>query len=152
MGVKKQLFRTKFSPGKISKASNEKRFLHVAGENAHEGILFFRVAHEAFEDERFQSGRDARIVFARHYIGSLASLTVLDELYGLGYRRTELDDAKFEAVTLEQVKVQSDLPKRLPRDRGGLGIFSKVDSSYGLGSGHNHRLPSAASATTSSKV
>jgi zinc protease len=41
---------------------------------------------------------------ARQDLGSLASLTALDELYGLGYRRTELDDAKFEAVTLEQVK------------------------------------------------
>jgi zinc protease len=41
---------------------------------------------------------------SRQDLGSLASLTSLDELYGLGYRRTELDDAKFEAVTLEQVK------------------------------------------------
>ena len=41
---------------------------------------------------------------ARQDLGSLASLTVLDELYGLGYQRTDLDDAKFEAVTLEQVK------------------------------------------------
>jgi zinc protease len=41
---------------------------------------------------------------ARQDLGSLASLTALDELYGLGYRRTDLDDAKFEAVTLVQVK------------------------------------------------
>ena len=41
---------------------------------------------------------------SRQDLGSLASLTALDELYGLGYQRTELDDAKFEAVTLEQVK------------------------------------------------
>jgi zinc protease len=41
---------------------------------------------------------------ARQDLGSLATLTALDELYGLGYQRTELDDAKFEAVTLEQVK------------------------------------------------
>jgi zinc protease len=41
---------------------------------------------------------------ARQDLGSLASLTALDELYGLGYQRTELDDAKYEAVTLEQVK------------------------------------------------
>ena len=41
---------------------------------------------------------------ARQDLGSLASLTALDELYGLGYQRTDLDDAKFEAVTLEQVK------------------------------------------------
>jgi zinc protease len=42
---------------------------------------------------------------ARQDLGSLASLTALDELYGLGYQRTDLDDAKFEAVTLDQVKV-----------------------------------------------
>jgi zinc protease len=41
---------------------------------------------------------------SRQDLGSLASLTALDELCGLGYQRTELDDAKFEAVTLEQVK------------------------------------------------
>jgi zinc protease len=41
---------------------------------------------------------------ARQDLGNLASLTALDELYGLGYQRTELDDAKYEAVTLEQTK------------------------------------------------
>jgi zinc protease len=41
---------------------------------------------------------------ARQDLGDLASLTALDELYGLGYQRTELDDAKYEAVTLEQIK------------------------------------------------
>jgi predicted Zn-dependent peptidase len=37
-------------------------------------------------------------------LGSLAQLTALDELYGLGFQRTELDNAKYEAVTLEQTK------------------------------------------------
>ena len=41
---------------------------------------------------------------ARQDLGNLASLTALDELYGLGWQRAELDDAKYEAVTLEQVK------------------------------------------------
>ena len=41
---------------------------------------------------------------ARQDLGNLASLTALDELYGLGYQRAEFDDAKYEAVTLEQVK------------------------------------------------
>jgi zinc protease len=40
----------------------------------------------------------------RQDLGNLAFLTALDELYGLGYQRTELDDAKYEAVTLEQIK------------------------------------------------
>ncbi|MGD0252000.1 MAG: pitrilysin family protein [Verrucomicrobiota bacterium] len=41
---------------------------------------------------------------ARQELGHLASTTALDELYGLGYQRTELDDAKYETVTLEQIK------------------------------------------------
>ncbi len=41
---------------------------------------------------------------ARQELGHLASTTALDELYGLGYQRAELDDAKYEAVTQEQVK------------------------------------------------
>ena len=41
---------------------------------------------------------------SRQDLGSLAALTALDELYGLGHQHTDLDDAKFEAVTLEQVK------------------------------------------------
>jgi zinc protease len=40
----------------------------------------------------------------RQDLGNLAFLTALDELYGLGYERTELDDAKYEAVTLGQIK------------------------------------------------
>ena len=41
---------------------------------------------------------------ARADLGNLASTTALDELYGLGWQRTELDDVKYEAVTLAQVK------------------------------------------------
>jgi zinc protease len=41
---------------------------------------------------------------ARQELGHLASTTALDELYGLGYQRTEQDDAKYEAITLEQIK------------------------------------------------
>ena len=41
---------------------------------------------------------------ARQELGHLASTTALDELYGLGYQRAELDDAKYEAVTQEQVQ------------------------------------------------
>ena len=41
---------------------------------------------------------------ARADLGSLASTTALDELYGLGYQRSELDDAKYDAVTLEQTR------------------------------------------------
>ena len=41
---------------------------------------------------------------ARADLGNLASTAALDELYGLGYQRSELDDAKYEAVTLEQAR------------------------------------------------
>jgi zinc protease len=41
---------------------------------------------------------------ARADLGSLASTTALDELYGLGFQRSELDDAKYEAATLEQTR------------------------------------------------
>jgi len=41
---------------------------------------------------------------ARADLGSLASTSALDELYGLGYQRSDLDNAKYEAVTLEQTR------------------------------------------------
>jgi len=41
---------------------------------------------------------------ARADLGNLASTSALDELYGLGWQRAELDDHKYEAVTLEQTK------------------------------------------------
>ncbi|MDE3098185.1 MAG: insulinase family protein [Verrucomicrobiota bacterium] len=41
---------------------------------------------------------------ARQDLGSLASLTALDELYGLGFERHHLDDPSYEAVTLEEIK------------------------------------------------
>jgi len=42
---------------------------------------------------------------ARADLGNLASTSALDELYDLGWQRADLDDAKYEAVTLEQTKV-----------------------------------------------
>jgi zinc protease len=41
---------------------------------------------------------------ARQDLGSFAMTTALDELYGLGYGYTDAEDAKLEAVTLEEVK------------------------------------------------
>jgi zinc protease len=40
----------------------------------------------------------------RQELGHLASLTALDELYGLGFQHSEGEDAKYEAVTLDQIK------------------------------------------------
>jgi zinc protease len=41
---------------------------------------------------------------ARQELGSLAQQHALDELYGLGYAYGDSEDAKYEAVTLEQIK------------------------------------------------
>ena len=41
---------------------------------------------------------------ARQDLGGLAMTAALDELYGLGYRHSDNDDAFYEAVTLDQVK------------------------------------------------
>jgi zinc protease len=41
---------------------------------------------------------------ARQELGGLAQAQALDELYGLGFDYGDTEDAKFEAVTLEQVK------------------------------------------------
>jgi zinc protease len=41
---------------------------------------------------------------ARADLGNLATTAALDELYGLGWQRADLDDIKYAAVTLEQVQ------------------------------------------------
>ena len=41
---------------------------------------------------------------ARQELGGLAQAQALDELYGLGFAYGDTEDAKVEAVTLEQVK------------------------------------------------
>jgi len=41
---------------------------------------------------------------ARQDLGGYAMSSALDELYGLGYRHIDSEDAKYEAVTLEQVQ------------------------------------------------
>ena len=58
----------------------------------------------AVELKRAQAKIIGQKKIARQELGHLASATALDELYGLGYRRAELDDARYEAVTLEQIK------------------------------------------------
>jgi zinc protease len=41
---------------------------------------------------------------ARQDLGSQAMSAALDELYGLGYANSDREDARYEAVTLEQVR------------------------------------------------
>jgi zinc protease len=45
---------------------------------------------------------------ARQELGGLAMTHALDELYGLGFNYSDTEDAKFEAVTLEQVKAAAN--------------------------------------------
>jgi zinc protease len=45
---------------------------------------------------------------ARQELGGLAMAQALDELYGLGFAYGDTEDAKFEAVTLEQVKAAAN--------------------------------------------
>jgi zinc protease len=41
---------------------------------------------------------------ARQDLAGLAMTTALDELYGLGFNHSESDDARYEAVTLEDIQ------------------------------------------------
>lgn len=41
---------------------------------------------------------------ARQDLGGLAMTTAMDELYGLGYDHSEIDDARYEAVGMEEIK------------------------------------------------
>jgi len=75
----------------------EQEILKEAGVLRNEGL-------SAEELKRAKAKLIGQKKIARQELGHLASTTTLDELYGLGYRRAELDDAKFEAVTPEQVK------------------------------------------------
>jgi zinc protease len=45
---------------------------------------------------------------ARQDLSGFAMVTALDELYGLGYATSDAEDAKYEAVTLEQVKAVAE--------------------------------------------
>jgi zinc protease len=45
---------------------------------------------------------------ARQELGGLAQTQALDELYGLGFDYGDTEDAKFEAVTLEQIKAAAN--------------------------------------------
>lgn len=45
---------------------------------------------------------------ARQDLGGYAMSTALDELYGLGYQHTDTEDAKYEAVTLEETQAVAE--------------------------------------------
>ncbi len=79
---------------------------------------------EGLTAEELKRGK-AKIVgqkkIARADLGNLATTAALDELYGLGWQRAELDDAKYESVTLEAVKAAA--AKYLREDAYVVSVF-----------------------------
>lgn len=59
---------------------------------------------------------------ARQELGGFALTVALDELYGVGYGHIDIEDAKYEAVTLEQIKAAAQ--KYLKADRFVLATVS----------------------------
>ncbi|HEU0039162.1 MAG TPA: insulinase family protein, partial [Verrucomicrobiae bacterium] len=71
---------------------------------------------------------------SRQDLGNFAMTTALDELYGLGYGYTDEEDAKLEAVTLEDVKAVAN--KYLKPDALVIAVVRPVDATPKLpGSG-----------------
>jgi zinc protease len=62
---------------------------------------------EGLDEEELKRAK-AKIIgqkkIARQDLGNLATTTALEELYGLGYANIDTEDAKYEAVTLDQVR------------------------------------------------
>ncbi|NGO39999.1 insulinase family protein [Limisphaera ngatamarikiensis] len=58
----------------------------------------------AAELQRAKSKLLGQKKIARQELGSLAQQTALDELYGLGYENFDAEDARIEAVTLEDIR------------------------------------------------
>jgi zinc protease len=62
---------------------------------------------EGLTDEELKRSK-AKVVgqkkIARQDLGTFAMNSALDEIYGLGFAHTDVEDAKYEAVTLEQTK------------------------------------------------
>jgi zinc protease len=59
---------------------------------------------------------------ARQELGSLATNTALDELYGLGYAHFEAEDRKIEAVTLAEVRAAAE--KHLQAQTAVISVIS----------------------------
>ncbi len=88
-------FYTGTEPSKVELV--EKELLREAGLLRNEGLT-------AEELKRAKAKIIGQKKIARQELGHLASMTALDELYGLGFQHADLDDANYEAVTLEQTK------------------------------------------------
>jgi len=75
----------------------EKELLKEAGLLRTEGLT-------AEELKRAKAKVIGQKKIARADLGHLAMTAALDELYGLGWQHSELDDAKYEAVTIDDAK------------------------------------------------
>jgi len=67
--------------------------------------------NEGLADEEIKRAK-AKVIgqkkIARQDLGGLAMNSALDELYGLGFAYSDTEDAKFEAVTSEQIKAAAN--------------------------------------------
>lgn len=77
---------------------------HVEKELLQEAALLRTEGLTAEELKRAKAKVIGQRKIARQDLGSFAFTTALDELYGLGYANSDLQDAKYEAVTLAQIK------------------------------------------------
>ena len=75
----------------------EKELLHEAELLRSEGLT-------AEELKRAKAKIIGQKKIARQDLGGLAMINALDELYGLGFLHSDTDDARYEAVTLDEVK------------------------------------------------
>ncbi len=75
----------------------------VEKELSKEAELLRREGLTAEELKRAKAKIIGQKKISRQDLGSLALTTALDELFGLGYAHSETDDAKYEAITLEQI-------------------------------------------------
>jgi zinc protease len=80
---------------------------------------------EGLSEEELKRAK-AKIVgqkkISRQDLGGQAMLHALDELYGLGYAHHEQDDARYEAVTLAQVKAVAE--RYLAPDASAVAVIS----------------------------
>lgn len=76
----------------------------VESEMLQEAALLCTEGLTAEELQRAKAKVIGQKKIARQELGGLAMNMALDELYGLGYGHTDTEDAKYAAVTLEQIK------------------------------------------------
>ncbi|HTI72796.1 MAG TPA: pitrilysin family protein [Candidatus Limnocylindria bacterium] len=81
------------------------------------------LAREGLTEEELSRAK-AKLIgqrkIGRQDLGSLAMTCTLDELYGMGHDRHELDDARYESITLEEIRTVA--AKYLVADRAVVAV------------------------------